>query len=94
MTYYNTLPKQGLELKKGVKKAVSQEKEIRLMLADNDKPFTPRQIYNSYKAFTGEIDLNSVRRSLDTLKKEGFIEETGNRVYTFSKAGERELKKA
>lgn len=93
MTYYNTLPKNGKELKEAKTKTLSQEKEIRLMLADNDKPFTPRQIYNSYKTFTGDIDLNSVRRSLDTLKKEGFIEETGNRVYTFSKAGERELKK-
>lgn len=78
--YYNTTSASGKELKKNVSKALSQTEKIRRIINQLERPFSPASILQVYEARFTQCPITSIRRSLDTLKKEGYICETGNKV--------------
>lgn len=71
--------------------AKSQDEIIKVLIIQVvGSPFSPKDIYNNYPSQS--TPLTSIRRSLTKLKKEGFIEETGNRVPGLYGRDELELK--
>ena len=79
MTYYNTTHETE-NLPKFAAKAKSQDEEIKALIkliSEKTRPITPEIIYNM---IFGNSPLTSIRRSFNTLEKEGFIEKTGQKV--------------
>ena len=80
MTYYNTTHETE-NLPKFAAKAKSQDEEIKGIIhkyADKTRiPITPEMILGFMRR---QPPLTSIRRSFNTLEKEGFIEKTGQKV--------------
>lgn len=89
MSYYNTTQERGNDLKDYQNKARTQDQIIKGMIAKLKKPFSFKDIYNSYPIHNTPI--TSIRRSLDTLKKQGYIQETGLQVMGVFSRKERQL---
>jgi len=92
MKYYNTTNETGKPLKVYVEKARTQDQIIKGIINALEGNFSFRDIYKAYPI--QNTPHTSLRRSLDTLKKEGYIVETGNMVMGIFSRKERELKKA
>ena len=90
MSYYNTTHEK--DVKPYVEKARTQDEIIKAMINKLDKPFSCKDIFQSYPIM--HVPITSIRRSLDTLKKSGFIIETGNKKEGLFGRKELELKKA
>ena len=90
--YYNTEPHKGKELKERKVKAKNQDDIIRgIILGFKRKPFSPKDVYRLYPIMNNPFIMNSIRRSLDTLKKDNFIKETGELVDSLAGRKERQL---
>ena len=88
--YYNTTketPQQSDIFTESNKK---QDEVIKDIINHYQGTFTPRRIF---KICPKDYELTSVRRAIDTLKKDGFICETGNRLKGEKGRSELELKK-
>ena len=75
MTYYNT-NNESTENKKVSEKKTMKQDDIILSLFKETKTFTPSKIWQQ---FPTKAPLTSVRRSINTLKSNGKIIETGNK---------------
>lgn len=91
MSYYNTTSEIGNDLKVYQDKTRTQDQIIKGIIDKLNKPFSPKDIYKSYPIMNTPI--TSIRRTLNTLKKQGYIIETGNRVNGLFNRSELELKK-
>lgn len=91
MSYYNTTQETGKELKTYQQQTRTQDQIIKGMIDKLNKPFSPKDIYKAYPIMN--TPLTSIRRTLNTLKKQGYIIETGNRVNGLFNRSELELKK-
>jgi len=78
MTYYNTGNESGSEIKQFVKSTQNQDFRVWRMLQYMDKNIegqhTPRCVWRNIGH--DEIELTSVRRSLNTLEKKGKVKRT------------------
>lgn len=74
--YYNTT--RETETGEQVVTAKNQEQVIKKMLISIHGAFSPSTIYKSYPV--PNTPITSIRRALNTLKKQGVIKETGNSV--------------
>ncbi len=92
MSYYNTVPEKGKTLKAYQEKARTQDQIIKGIINNYKGSFSFKDIYMSYPVQNTPI--TSIRRSLDTLKKEGYIKETGEMVTGIFSRKERELIKS
>lgn len=91
MSYHNTLPLKGKELEQATKKARTQDEIIRNIINKYKGSFSPKQVYKDYPIMNTPI--TSIRRALNTLKKDGFIKETGEVVEGLFGRAERQLVK-
>lgn len=89
MSYYNTTQVKESDLKDYNNKARTQDQIIKGLIAKLNKPFSFKDIYKNYPIQNTPI--TSIRRSLDTLKKVGYIEETGLQVMGVFSRKERQL---
>ena len=82
MTYYNTVPIEGEELKEKREKAEAQTKQLEDFFRKYPKShFTDCQLWMF--VFSQKIPLTSARRARNTLKNRGVVEKTGNREKGF-----------
>ena len=88
MTYYNT-NNESAENKKVSEKKTMKQDDIILLLFKETKTFTPSKIWEQ---FPTKAPLTSVRRSINTLKSNGKIIETGNKPMGIYGKVEREYK--
>ena len=72
--YFNTIPIEGAELKEAQFKARSQNEEILQAFKNFDHAWSPSELY---QYFWQKWPLTSIRRSLTTLTKFGYLEKTG-----------------
>ena len=77
MSYYNTTHETGQQLKIYTDTAKKQD-EIVMELAKRVKKFSASSIYKIYPF--PNTPITSIRRSINTLKRMGFIVETGRKV--------------
>lgn len=77
MSYYNTTSLTGLVLKDSVKKAESLDKKVLdFFKANPNQQFTPPEVWQHIQT---EAPLTSVRRSINTMTKDGHLEKTTNK---------------
>ena len=88
MTYYNTNNESAKNRKVFEKKTMKQD-DIILSFFKETKTFTPSKIWQQ---FPTKAPLTSVRRSINTLKSNGKIIETGNKTMGIYGKVEREYK--
>ena len=88
MTYYNTNNESTENRKVSEKKTMKQD-DIILSFFKETKTFTPSKIWQQ---FPTKAPLTSVRRSINTLKSNGKIIETGNKTMGIYGKVEREYK--
>ena len=88
MTYYNTNNELAENRKVSEKKTMKQD-DIILSFFKETKTFTPSKIWQQ---FPTKAPLTSVRRSINTLKSNGKIIETGNKTMGIYGKVEREYK--
>jgi len=91
MSYYNTTQESGKPLKVYVEKARTQDQIVKELVDKLNRPFSFKDIYRKYPIQNTPI--TSIRRSLDTLKKSGYIEETGEKVIGIFSRKELQLRK-
>ena len=88
MTYYNT-NNESTENRKVFEKKTMKQDDIILSFFKETKTFTPSKIWQQ---FPTKAPLTSVRRSINTLKSNGKIIETGNKPMGIYGKVEREYK--
>ena len=77
MTYYNTTGLFGQDLTAEIENATTQKEAILAIYKSKRKPMTPEQCQLRYsKVLSKPISLNSVRRAISDLTKEGLLEKT------------------
>lgn len=76
MSYYNTTRDDNAASYRAVAK--KQDDVIKEMILKRTGPFSPKDVFKHYPI--PHTPFTSIRRSLDTLKKQGFIKETGIKV--------------
>ena len=91
MTYYNTTKENPEQTNIFTESNKKQDEVIKDIINNYQGTFTPRRIF---KICPKHYELTSVRRALDTLKKHGFVVETGNKLMGDKGRPELELKKA
>ena len=69
--FYNTTELKGKELSSAILKAKNQDDRIHTLLKQFKGYYTPFQIQAQYNRLFKEIPITSVRRSLNTLTKDG-----------------------
>jgi hypothetical protein len=75
--YYNTTTLTGIDLKKEVKNARSQDKII-LAFFKTNSPLSPSQVYrNRFHIGLGDVPITSIRRSITNLTNDGYLIKTG-----------------
>ena len=87
MTYFNTTNETPEQVKKFTKINNGQDKIILMIVRNLEKPFSSSLIWKEFISIKGcgnikikQSPLTSIRRSINTLKNLGYIEETGKRV--------------
>jgi len=78
MSYYNTTNEQGEPLKTFKQKALTQDQKLAVEIIELNKPFSASQLWKCYGSY--KCPLTSVRRSINTHLKDGFIVETGQKI--------------
>lgn len=88
--YFNTTNEP--DVKDYVRINNKQDTKILAIIREIDKPFGASDVYKKYlhKHVMEGIVLTSVRRSINALKRAGYIEETGKRVQGMFKRSELE----
>jgi Fe2+ or Zn2+ uptake regulation protein len=76
--YYNTTNETNPNLKTYIEKARTQDEIVKGIINQLNKPFSFKDIYKRYPIQNTPI--TSIRRTLDTLKKQDYIIETGEKV--------------
>jgi len=76
MRYFNTTQEKGEQLKSYVKKARKQDYEVFGVFIDEDKEMGASEVY---KKLRRKVLLTSVRRSINSLVKDGLLIATGNK---------------
>ena len=96
MTYYNTIGEIGKTLKENIEKAKTQDERLKLIIHayPRNRTFTTQILHTAYEQLYKKAKESSIVRSVNTLKNEGFIEETGNKVKGQYGRNVLELKKA
>lgn len=81
-TYYNTTGENKKTVKTYRKINAKQDKRVLDIIRNERKPFSASLIWKKYlhKHVMKACPITSVRRSINTLKRLGYILETGNRV--------------
>lgn len=83
MSYYNTTNATNPNLATYHNKASTQDSQIAKIFEGNrERAFgasTVWQMFNEGKHFKAQAPITSIRRSLNTLEKEGIVEKTGNK---------------
>ena len=88
MTYFNTTKEANV--KPYIEKNRTQNEIIKGIIQSYKRPFSPKDVYRDYPIMNTPI--TSIRRALNTLKKQGVIVETGNKVNGLYNRPELELK--
>ena len=78
MSYYNTTRETGSELRNNIQTAKTQDEKIKAIISGFNGPFSFKDIYRHYSI--EHTPITSVRRSINTLKNERFIRDTGEMV--------------
>jgi response regulator of citrate/malate metabolism len=73
MTYYNTTNLSGADLKDSTKKAQTQNEAVMEIFRMNTS-MSPSQVWKYYG--TTKAPLTSIRRSITTLTKDGYLKKT------------------
>ena len=76
--YHNTVNEPREQAKLYQDKTEKQDTIVKRVIAKLNKPFSAKDIYTNYPVMNTPI--TSIRRSINTLKNQGLIEETGERV--------------
>ena len=82
MIYYNTVKETGKTLKENIDKTKTQDQKVKQVIQSAlSEKFTTYEVWENYNdIFRNKAPYSSIVRSVNTLKNEGFIEETGNKV--------------
>ena len=92
MTYFDTTKLKGKELATAIATTRTQDEIIKgIIKGYGTSPFSPKTIFNDFP--TKGTPITSIRRSLDTLKRANYIEETGEKVKGLYGRSELQLKK-
>jgi len=80
--YHNTTNETQENVNNYKKITAKQDKRVLSIIRNQNKPFSASVIYKIYlhKHVIDGIIITSVRRSINTLKRYGYLTETGNRV--------------
>lgn len=91
-SYYNTTNENKESVKTYKKINAKQDTKVLDIIKNENKPFSASLIYKKYlhKHVMKACPITSVRRSITTLKKLGYITKTGNRVMGMYKRTELE----
>lgn len=90
--YHNTTQEAPEQVRLYSDKTRTQDEIIKGIIDNLKKPFSPKDIYKRFPIMN--VPFTSIRRSLNTLKKEGFIVETGSKVTGLFGRPELQLKKS
>jgi hypothetical protein len=72
MPYYNTTNLSGPDLKKAIDKAKTQDEKVLLIFKNTEKRhLSPSQVWVKFK---NSPPITSIRRSINTLTKKGYLE--------------------
>ncbi len=82
MRYYNTAGENEEDVKKYITINKGQDLKVLDIIKSENKPFSASKIWKAYihKHVLKATPITSIRRSVNTLKKCGYIELTGNKV--------------
>ena len=94
MTYYNTTKENKEAVKRYTDINNGQDVKVLDIIKNERKPFSASIIWKRYihKHILNTCPITSIRRSINTLKKSGYITETGNRVLGMYGRDEREYR--
>ena len=81
-TYFNTTNETEAKVIEYRKINNGQDKKVLKIIRELNKPFSASQIWIEYEPHYTRVGapLTSIRRSINTLKNAGYIQETGKRV--------------
>ena len=88
--YYNTNGHSNPDLEMFTEKANTQDYKLKQFVFKYKKPFSAKDVYNDFQ--WRDIPITSIRRSINTLLKESFIEETGEKVQGIYSRKERQYR--
>ena len=93
-TYFNTTNETEAKVIEYRKINNGQDKKVLTIIRELNKPFSASQIWKLYihKHVSDKTPITSSRRSINTLKNAGFIEETGKRVQGIYGRNEKQYK--
>ena len=92
--YFNTTNESKENLKKFKKINSKQDTKVLNIIRNINKPFSASLVWKKYihRFILEPAPITSIRRSINTLKNNGYIVETGNRVIGMYKRNELEYR--
>ena len=92
--YHNTTNESKENVKKYLKINKKQDTKVLNIIRNINKPFSASLVWKKYihRFILEPAPITSIRRSINTLKNNGYIAETGNRVLGMYKRSELEYR--
>jgi len=75
--FYNTIGLTGDELRNAISDTESQDRNVLKLMKVSGKDLTASDLCYVYDCTFHEVPITSIRRALNTLEKNGYVEKTG-----------------